>query len=235
MSIEIEYLGRTTSVEKSPTFDEFVQQIVKKFFITEKMRKTMSIMYRDEDDDQIFLGDENYDDISEVSKLYLNIEERQSNEESDTSVDTSKIAEIVEKKMKSIIQEIEDYKIKLRKICQTEVSKKLEEVDNKHLKELKELKDFYEKKLTSMKDENDRIIREFLTDMEGNSFEKLNQKLEEYHKNMDNEIEKMMKEKEKSMREKVNEINFKSLEENQNEIVSVIEKNQKELDNALNK
>ena len=235
MSIEIVYLDRTTSVEKSPTYDEFIEQLVNKFFLTEKMNQKKSIMYKDEDDDNNFLEEDNYSDIFKISKLYLNIEEESSNDDKKKNSPeiTSKIEEKVSKKMNSIIKEIEAYKKQLKEICQNEVAKKLKEVDNKHLKELNELKTFYEKKLNLIKEENDSQIRELLSNIQEKTPDEMIKKLEEYHKSIDKEIEKMMKEKEKSMEKKVNAIKFESLEKNQNEIGTVIQNNEKELDNIL--
>ena len=49
--IEIEYLGITSTVKISPTYDKFISQLRYKFFIPDKMKK-ISILYQDSDGDE---------------------------------------------------------------------------------------------------------------------------------------------------------------------------------------
>ena len=58
--------------------------------------------------------------------------------------------------------------------------------------------------------------------------------MKEYNQYIDKEIENIIKGKEQSFQEKVNEIDFGTLEQKQNDVGKVVENNKKELFNAIN-
>jgi hypothetical protein len=229
--IQLEYLGQTVSMKKSETYEEFISQLVSKLFLTEKMKKSMSLIYYDDDNDEIQVdNDENYSMfLSEADKAKLTIPEASN----DLGGDYDNIKKEVEEKMKSIKDEINEYKIKLKESCQKIIKKKLKEVDDKNMKELKELEKYYENKLIKKKEESEEKITNLLNEMQNQSEEIILEKLNEYNKNIEKEIQNIIKGKEQSFQEKVNKIEFEKLEQKQKDVEKVVENNKKELFNAI--
>ena len=74
--VQIEYLGYKITMKKSETYEEFIPQLVSKLFLTDKMKNSMSLVYLDDDGDEVPLDNDNYSEfLSEATKAILNISE----------------------------------------------------------------------------------------------------------------------------------------------------------------
>ena len=229
--VQIEYLGYKITMKKSETYEEFIPQLVSKLFLTDKMKNSMSLVYLDDDGDEVPLDNDNYSEfLSEATKAILNISE-ESNGIPDNYDDIKKE---VEEKMIKIKNDINEYKIKLKKSCQNMIKKKLKEVDDKNVKDLKDIKEYYDNKLIKIKKGSEKQIEDLLKEMQNQSEDIILDKLKEYNQYIDKEIENIIKGKEQSFQEKVNEIDFGTLEQKQNDVGKVVENNKKELFNAIN-
>ena len=234
MEINIEYFGKETPVELPPTYDEFVKSIVSKFFITEKMRQNMSIIYYDEDDDINTLNKENYSQsIEEAKKLVLQIPESKTDKPGG-NFNVENLQKDVIKKMESVQNDIDVYKKKLTESCKNAVEKKLEEIDAKHEEEIKKLVEFYENKLNDIKSRISEKSKKIVENIQSKSSFLLNEQLEEYKKYIETEMEKLMKEKTELLKKKLDEIDFTDLEKKQSEVGDVVDKNKQILDNIGN-
>ena len=232
--INIEYFNKETPVELPPTYDEFIKLIVSKFFITEKMKKNMSIIYYDEDDDIITLDKDNYSDsIEEAKKLVLQIPEIKTNKPGG-NFDVEKLQKDVIKKMESVQNDIEIYKKKLTESCKKAVEKKLEEVDAKHEEEIKKLVEFYENKLNDIKSRIAEKSKKIVDNLQNKSSSLMNEQLEEYKKYIETEMGKLMKEKTQLLEKKLGEVDFTDLEKKQKEVSDTVDKNKQLLDNIGN-
>lgn len=232
--ILVEYLGRTTPIKKSPSFQEFISQLAYKFFLTEKMKNEMKLIYYDEDNDEIIMDKDNYSlSLSEAEKIFLKIPEKPKSQNNQGGIDG--IKEEVKKKMGILKNDIDAYKNKLKEICKNTIEKKLKEVDDKHKNELEEFKKKYEDQLNNIKTEALTQIEAKLIDIEKNSTQIMNDKLTEYSNYIEKEIEKLVKSKEESLAKKIDEVNFENLEKKQSEVGDVLMRNQEELVKGLDK
>ena len=232
--ILVEYLGRTTPIKKSPSFQEFISQLAYKFFLTEKMKNEMKLIYYDEDNDEIKMDNDNYSlSLSEAEKIFLKIPEKSKPQNNQGGIDG--IKEEVKKKMGILKNDIDAYKNKLKEICKNTIEKKLKEVDDKHKNELEEFKKKYEGQLNNIKTEALTQIEAKLIDIEKNSTQIMNDKLTEYSNYIEKEIEKLVKSKEESLAKKIDEVNFENLEKKQSEVGDVLMRNQEELVKGLDK
>jgi len=228
--IQIEYLGYKIPMKKSEAYEEFISQLISKLFLTDKMKNSMSLVYVDDEGDEIPLDNDNYSEfLSEATKAILTI----SDESNGIPDNYDDIKKGVEEKMKSIKNDINEYKIKLKESCQKVIKKKLTEVDDKNLKEIKDLKEYYDNKLIKIKKESEEKIEDLLKEIQKQSEDIILDNLKEYNQYIDKEIENIIKGKEKSFQEKVNEIDFGTLEQKQNDVGRVVENNKKELFNAI--
>ena len=229
--IQIVYLDKEITMKKTETYKEFISQLVYKLFLTEKMKKSLSLKYFDEDNEEIPVDESSYSCfLSEANKAFVEIPEPSN----DLTGNYDNIKKEVEEKMKLIKDDINKYKIKLKESCKNTVKKKLKEVDDKNLKELKDLKESYENKLIKIKEENEKQIQNLLEDMQNKSEDIILEKLNEYNEYINKEIENIIKGKEQSLKEKVNEIDFGALEQKQSDVRKVVENNKKELSKAIN-
>lgn len=227
--IEIEYLGITSTVKMSPTYDKFISQLRYKFFIPDKMKK-ISILYHDSDGDENNLENpDDYDDFlnDAEGKIYLTVSEE--NENKNLNGNTDEINKKIKEKINSRNKYIEEYRKQLRENCIKTIKKLFEEVDKKHAKEIEEMKKNLGEKLKNIKEVIEKQTSELLEEIENKSSDIGNEKFVEYCKSVDALIEKIVKDKQKYLQDKINEIDFESLEKNQNEISKAVEKNKEEL------
>ena len=162
--VQIDYLGRSTPLQKASTYDKFISSLVTKFYITEDMKKGISFYYLDEDDDQIPLDNKNYDEfLKEAKKGILKIEEKDEPDENSND----KVGDMNEK-IKSIKEQVEQYKKKLNEICEKNIKDKLEEVDKKHKEDLEQLGKIYKDKLEEYKSHFKKKRKKYLKKFKAN-------------------------------------------------------------------
>lgn len=234
--VQIEYLRPPKiTIKITETYDEFISQLVSKLFLTDKMKNSLILKYFDEDNDEITIDKETYSTfLSETNKADLKIILTIPEATYDVSQNYDEIRTQVDEKMNSIKSDINEYKKKLKESCQNVIQKKLKEIDDKNQKELKDLKKIYENKLIKIKEESKKQTKDLLNEMQNNSEVIILEKLKEYNKYIEQEIENIIKGKEESFQKKVDEIDFGLLEQKQNDVGEVVENNKKELFDAIN-
>lgn len=231
--IGVEYLGRTTLIKKPQNFSELESILVSTFYLTERMKKKMIIIYCDQDLDEIELDSEKFNDfLTEGTKLILNVPEGE--KKPAQTLNINEVKQKVEAKKKKIEEEIQVYKSNLEKMFNTKIEERMKIIDEKNEKELKELEEHYKTKLEE--------IKKKITDQTKTIFEKITnqstdimiEKLEEYNKKIEEEIEKLIIDKENSVKKKENEVDFKKLEDKQKEVANIVEANKNELNKMIN-
>jgi len=219
--VQINYLGRTTSLQKASTYDKFISSLVTKFYLTEDMKKGISFYYLDEDEDQYLLNNKNYDEfLKEAKKAILEIKEKAETDDISDNDD-----EIFDKKIKLIEEQVAQYKNKLNEMCEKNIKTKLEEVDKKHKEELEQLGKLYKDKLEKYKNHIQAKTVEILKEIQSQSTDILLEKLTEYNEGIENELDQLIKNKENLMNNKVNELGFEDLEKSQKEFGKIVSEN----------
>ena len=219
--VQINYLGRTTSLQKASTYDKFISSLVTKFYLTEDMKKGISFYYLDEDEDQYLLNNKNYDEfLKEAKKAILEIKEKAETDDISDNDD-----EIFDKKIKLIEEQVVQYKNKLNEMCEKNIKVKLEEVDKKHKEELEQLGKLYKDKLEKYKNHIQAKTVEILKEIQSQSTDILLEKLTEYNEGIENELDQLIKNKENLMNNKVNELGFEDLEKSQKEFGKIVSEN----------
>lgn len=219
--VQINYLGRTISLQKASTYDKFISSLVTKFYLTEDMKKGISFYYLDEDEDQYLLNNKNYDEfLKEAKKAILEIKEKAETDDISDNDD-----EIFDKKIKLIEEQVAQYKNKLNEMCEKNIKTKLEEVDKKHKEELEQLGKLYKDKLEKYKNHIQAKTVEILKEIQSQSTDILLEKLTEYNEGIENELDQLIKNKENLMNNNVNELGFEDLEKSQKEFGKIVSEN----------
>ena len=230
--INIKYLGRDTPVEVPSTYEDFMKLIVSTFFITDKMKQSMSIIYFDEEDYENILDPDNYSDAIDEAKYFV-IQFKEEESPSKPVVNSSNVEKLQNKvleKMKSVEDDINEYKQKLVESCKKAVEKKLEEVDKQHQEEIKQLMDFYEKKLNNIKNRASEETQNIVNEIQNKSTVSMNEHLDQYKRDIEKEMENLIKEKMKYLETKASEIDFSELEKKQKEVGQVVDNNKQILE-----
>ena len=219
--VQIDYLGRSTPLQKASTYDKFFSSLVTKFYITEDMKKGISFYYLDDEEDQIPLDNKNYDEFLKIAKkAILKIEEKdEPDENSNDNVGD------MDEKIKSIKEQVDQYKKKLNEICGKTIKDKLEEVDKKHKEDLEQLGKLYKDKLEGYKSHFNQKTQEIFKEIQSQSTNILLQKLTEYNEGVEKEIDQLIKDKENLVNNKVNEVAIEDLEKHQKEVNEVVSEN----------
>jgi hypothetical protein len=229
--IIVKYLGETP-VEVPSSYEDFIKLIVSTFFITDKMKQSMSIIYFDDENYENILYPDNYSDAIEEAKEFV-IQFQEEESQSKPVVNSSNVEKLQNKvieKMKSVEDDINEYKQKLVESCKKAVEKKLEEVDKKHQEEIKQLIDFYEKKLNNIKNRVNEETQTIVNDIQNKSTTSMTEQLDQYKRDIEKEMESLIKEKIKYMETIEGEINFSELEKKQKEVGQVVDNNKQILE-----
>jgi hypothetical protein len=229
--IIVKYLGETP-VEVPSSYEDFIKLIVSTFFITDKMKQSMSIIYFDDENYENILYPDNYSDAIEEAKEFV-IQFQEEESQSKPVVNSSNVEKLQNKvieKMKSVEDDINEYKQKLVESCKKAVEKKLEEVDKKHQEEIKQLIDFYEKKLNNIKNRVNEETQTIVNDIQNKSTSSMTEQLDQYKRDIEKEMESLIKEKIKYMETIEGEINFSELEKKQKEVGQVVDNNKQILE-----
>ena len=229
--IIVKYLGETP-VEVPSSYEDFIKLIVSTFFITDKMKQSMSIIYFDDENYENILYPDNYSDAIEEAKEFV-IQFQEEESQSKPVVNSSNVEKLQNKvieKMKSVEDDINEYKQKLVESCKKAVEKKLEEVDKKHQEEIKQLIDFYEKKLNNIKNRVNEETQTIVNDIQNKSTTSMTEQLDQYKRDIEKEMEILIKEKIKYMETIEGEINFSELEKKQKEVGQVVDNNKQILE-----
>ena len=171
--IEIEYQKKTSTIKLPPTSEEFFSQLMYKFFIPEKMKDKINILYNDEDGDEYtFDKNDNYETfISDAREKLVLVVSEESNVCKNINGDIEEINKKIIEKSNSRNDFILEYKKKLKDMCEKTIKKKLEEVDEKHKKGLEELKINYENKFKKIKVDIENHTEQLLKKIDENSNE----------------------------------------------------------------
>ena len=124
--IIVKYLGETP-VEVPSSYEDFIKLIVSTFFITDKMKQSMSIIYFDDENYENILYPDNYSDAIEEAKEFV-IQFQEEESQSKPVVNSSNVEKLQNKvieKMKSVEDDINEYKQKLVESCKKAVEKKI--------------------------------------------------------------------------------------------------------------
>jgi hypothetical protein len=229
--IIVKYLGETP-VEVPSSYEDFIKLIVSTFFITDKMKQSMSIIYFDDENYENILYPDNYSDAIEEAKEFV-IQFQEEESQSKPVVNSSNVEKLQNKvieKMKSVEDDINEYKQKLVESCKKAVEKKLEEVDKQHQEEIKQLIDFYEKKLNNIKNRVNEETQTIVNDIQNKSTTSMTEQLDQYKRDIEKEMESLIKEKIKYMETIEGEINFSELEKKQEEVGQVVDNNKQILE-----
>lgn len=229
--IIVKYLGETP-VEVPSTYEDFIKLIVSTFFITDKMKQSMSIIYFDDENYENILDPDNYSDAIEEAKEFV-IQFQEEESPSKPVVNSSNVDKLQNKvieKMKSVEDDINEYKQKLVESCKKAVEKRLEEVDKQHQEEIKKLIDFYEKKLNNIKNRVNEGTQKLVNDIQNKSTTSMAEQLDQYKRDIETEMENLIKEKIKYMENKAGEIDFSELEKKQKEVGQVVDNNKQILE-----
>jgi hypothetical protein len=229
--IIVKYLGETP-VEVPSSYEDFIKLIVSTFFITDKMKQSMSIIYFDDENYENILYPDNYSDAIEEAKEFV-IQFQEEESQSKPVVNSSNVEKLQNKvieKMKSVEDDINEYKQKLVESCKKAVEKKLEEVDKQHQEEIKQLIDFYEKKLNNIKNKVNEETQTIVNDIQNKSTSSMTEQLDQYKRDIEKEMESLIKEKIKYMETIEGEINFSELEKKQEEVGQVVDNNKQILE-----
>lgn len=229
--IIVKYLGETP-VEVPSTYEDFIKLIVSTFFITDKMKQSMSIIYFDDENYENILDPDNYSDAIEEAKEFV-IQFQEEESPSKPVVNSSNIDKLQNKvieKMKSVEDDINEYKQKLVESCKKAVEKRLEEVDKQHQEEIKKLIDFYEKKLNNIKNRVNEGTQKLVNDIQNKSTTSMAEQLDQYKRDIETEMENLIKEKIKYLENKAGEIDFSELEKKQKEVGQVVDNNKQILE-----
>ena len=229
--IIVKYLGETP-VEVPSSYEDFIKLIVSTFFITDKMKQSMSIIYFDDENYENILYPDNYSDAIEEAKEFV-IQFQEEESQSKPVVNSSNVEKLQNKvieKMKSVEDDINEYKQKLVESCKKAVEKKLEEVDKQHQEEIKQLIDFYEKKLNNIKNKVNEETQTIVNDIQNKSTTSMTEQLDQYKRDIEKEMESLIKEKIKYMEAIEGEINFSELEKKQKEVGQVVDNNKQILE-----
>jgi hypothetical protein len=229
--IIVKYLGETP-VEVPSSYEDFIKLIVSTFFITDKMKQSMSIIYFDDENYENILYPDNYSDAIEEAKEFV-IQFQEEESQSKPVVNSSNVEKLQNKvieKMKSVEDDINEYKQKLVESCKKAVEKKLEEVDKQHQEEIKQLIDFYEKKLNNIKNRVNEETQTIVNDIQNKSTTSMTEQLDQYKRDIEKEMESLIKEKIKYMETIEGEINFSELEKKQKEVGQVVDNNKQILE-----
>ena len=229
--IIVKYLGETP-VEVPSSYEDFIKLIVSTFFITDKMKQSMSIIYFDDENYENILYPDNYSDAIEEAKEFV-IQFQEEESQSKPVVNSSNVETLQNKvieKMKSVEDDINEYKQKLVESCKKAVEKKLEEVDKQHQEEIKQLIDFYEKKLNNIKNRVNEETQTIVNDIQNKSTTSMTEQLDQYKRDIEKEMESLIKEKIKYMEAIEGEINFSELEKKQKEVGQVVDNNKQILE-----
>lgn len=229
--IIVKYLGETP-VEVPSSYEDFIKLIVSTFFITDKMKQSMSIIYFDDENYENILYPDNYSDAIEEAKEFV-IQFQEEESQSKPVVNSSNVEKLQNKvieKMKSVEDDINEYKQKLVESCKKAVEKKLEEVDKQHQEEIKQLIDFYEKKLNNIKNKVNEETQTIVNDIQNKSTSSMTEQLDQYKRDIEKEMESLIKEKIKYMETIEGEINFSELEKKQKEVGQVVDNNKQILE-----
>ena len=225
--VQIDYLGRSTSLQKASTYDEFISSLAKKFYLTENMKEGIKFYYLDEDDDLIPLSNSKYNDfLKEAKKAVLKVEEKVE------SVDApSGNGGNLDESLLPLKEKIDEYKNKLNEICQTNIKNKLEEIEKKHQEEMEQLGKLYKDKLEKYKNQIQKKTVKIFEEIKSKSSEILLQKLNEYNEEIEKEIDELIKNKENIVNNKINEAGLENLEKQQKEVSEIVLENKNLLQN----
>ena len=192
----------------------------------------MSIIYFDDENYENILYPDNYSDAIEEAKEFV-IQFQEEESQSKPVVNSSNVEKLQNKvieKMKSVEDDINEYKQKLVESCKKAVEKKLEEVDKQHQEEIKQLIDFYEKKLNNIKNRVNEETQTIVNDIQNKSTTSMTEQLDQYKRDIEKEMESLIKEKIKYMETIEGEINFSELEKKQKEVGQVVDNNKQILE-----
>lgn len=223
--IQIEYLGEITPMKKYPEYDEFISQLTYQFYLTDNMKKEISLNFIDEDGDSVVLDQDSYSDSLSSQKIIVTIPEKSSN--------TEGIKEQVKIGFEQLNKDVTEFKKKLKGIAQSKMKEKLKQIDERHKKELNELKEKYDEKLKEIKKGTQDKLKDLLIKIEEKSIEIMNNDLVQYKNHFEKEIDNITVDQGKSLENKYKEVNLENLEKKQNEVDNVLQTNQKELDKHL--
>ena len=223
--VQIDYLGHSSTLKKASSYNEFISSLVKKFYLTENMKEGMHFYYLDEDDEYVLLSSNIYDEfLKEAKKAVLKVEEKA---ESENKSNENGAGANSPEDLKSIVEQVNEYKNKLNEICQKNIEDRLEEVNKRHQKELKQLVELYEDKLKTYKNHIKTKTEELFKELKGKSIDILLDKLNEYNEDIEKEVEQLIKDKENTVINKVNDLDIGNLEKQQKEVSEIVLENKR--------
>ena len=225
--IPVKYLEQTIRVKRPPTFEDFISQLVDTFFLTENMKNNINLKYIDDDGDEIPVDNDEYTSLNNENTLILTIPEIEKPDGENINID-------VNKSLKKMKKDYEDYKKKLVEISQNIINKKLKEVDKKNKEEIEEINKKYENCLKKIKEVTQSQINNLLSTIEQKCEEIMDKELTEYNNYIEKKLLEVFQKINDLLEKKDNEINIGLLEDKQNEVTKVLENNKEELDKAIN-
>ena len=149
-NIKLLYNKKTIELELPSTYDEFMKLLEDKLYLTEELVRNAKIVYYDQDNDQYYLGEDNYEDSITDNNGNWEMEiDFSSNPDAPTQtptpIDKNKLKELEKKIAKKVV-----------KIYEKKMKKKEEE----HNKEISQIKEDFENVMNTAISKNESQIND---------------------------------------------------------------------------
>ena len=166
-NIKLFYNKKTIELELPSTYDEFMKLLEDKLYLTEQLVRNAKIIYYDHDNDQYFLGEDNYDDSItdnngnwEMEIDFSSNPDAPTQTPNPTPIDKNKLKELEKKIAKKVVKLYEE---------------KLKKKEEEHNKEISQIKEDFENVMNTAITKNESQINDLS--------EYYNKKLKEYFEN----------------------------------------------------
>ena len=174
--VSIKYKEFNEKIEYSSNLDQFLNNIKSKFYLDDGIKDQMVLYYLDEDNDQVPIDDNNFDELDEIPQNWV-IEKKEDSNGNPTM--TQELKEKINDKLNESKKNIIKKSIVLLK-------KKEEEKDKKHLDEINKIKSDFESAIKEINQKN----KTFITNLYEIFEQKLKNCMENYNKKIIELIDK---------------------------------------------
>ena len=184
--IEIDYLDRKTKVSLPKEYADFIKLCKETFYLSESRSKDMSIIYIDEDDDEVPIDEDEYNNekARKASFWTLNL-----NEDEEDLDDIKHIKNELTLKKNDLLNKAKIFKAQLLKKCNGIIESEVKKRNDLHKENIKKIKKAYEDNLNGFKQEINDIIKESLQTITQNVMSIYNDNIDI----IDNEIKESLK------------------------------------------
>ena len=159
--MNIEYNNIKTKISLPSKFSEFKELCIQTFYISELRSQRMDFYYIDDENDEMHLDENSYEDARNAEFWKLVIDDKKGKNPKNSGDSLKKKQGFITQK-EELIREAKLYKEKLFEECSRIIEDKIKQKNETHKKDIQKIKDEYAKKLKDFKNLVDNQVKALL-------------------------------------------------------------------------